>query len=160
MRLRNHLVVGFLTGLSVNGINLLHPAVPTHAQVIGLASVVIGSVAPDVDLTLNGFKKESFKERTMLSHRGLTHHIALPFVLLLIALLQGGLERLMWLQFAVGVFVHILIDMFSPLGIPYSLKYQKRLSIPLYRTGKASEYVFLLGIVVVCLLALGYGGHY
>lgn len=138
MTLKNHLAVGALFGLGAEGINISRLTL-THLQVLMLAAVVVGSVAPDIDLTLSGFKHEKFKDRTFLSHRGITHHILLPVFL---AVLGFALAKPILVAFALGTAVHIITDMFSPLGVPYGLKYQKRARVPLYETGKRSEKAF------------------
>lgn len=151
MRLKNHLAIGFLMGAWINGINLIHPSL-TQVQVAAMSAVLVGSVAPDIDMALNGFAKKPFRERDMLSHRGITHHILLPLVLFLLGLMQAGWERLLWIEFAIGVASHILMDLFSPLGVPYALSYQKRLRIPLYRTGEISEMLFTVAVSMAMLV--------
>ena len=148
MKVKSHLAVGTLVGIGAVGVHDL-----TRLQVLMLAAVIIGSVIPDVDLTLTGFKYEKFKDRTFLSHRGITHHVLLPIV---IALLGFIFSRPVLVAFALGLGVHIITDMFSPLGVPYGFKYQKRVKIPLYTTGKLSENVFLV-FVLLLVFAVFFG---
>ncbi len=151
MTVRNHLLIGTFFGLGAVGIDLVHITALTRLQVLMFAAVVIGSVIPDIDLTLSGFKHEKFKDRTFLSHRGITHHILLPVAIAIAGFLSTGVNKAVLIAFAVGVAVHIVTDMFSPLGVPYGLKYQKRVRIPVYTTGNPSEWVFMVAVSLLIL---------
>ena len=159
MTVRNHLLVGALFGLGAVGIDLSRLTALTHLQVLMFAAVVIGSVIPDMDLTLSGFKHEKFKNRTFLSHRGITHHILLPVVIAIAGFLSAGITKAILIAFTIGVAVHIVTDMFSPLGVPYGLKYQKRIGLPVYTTGSASELVFMV-IVSLLILTMFFGKQF
>ena len=149
MKLRSHLVIGMAVGVALSGMSIQHYTQPTPEQTLILLFVMLGSVAPDIDARLNGFKDVPFKKRTMLSHRGITHHVALPFLIAFAGLFYRGLERVAFLNFATGVTTHILMDMFSPLGVPYGVRYRERVRLPVYRTGGFSELVVLIVSVAV-----------
>ena len=151
MKVKNHLFIGFLVGVGISGVHFHRFIMPTHTQVVLISAVMVGSILPDIDFTIKGFKKQSFKERTMLSHRGITHHLLFPVIIFLCSLFYTGYLKVMLYGMSIGISVHIFLDMFSPLGIPapYSLKYQKRIAIPLYRTGSLSELVFIITLILL-----------
>ena len=155
MRLKSHLVVGAAIGIIIAGINIRYCTQPTPMQSTILFFTMLGSVAPDVDIKLSGFKNVPFKKRTMLSHRGITHHVILPFLIAVVGLFCYGLNRLIVLSFAVGVATHILMDMFSPLGVPYGVRYKERIRLPVYRTGGLSELV-VVGVVLLIVFMYEY----
>ncbi len=149
MTLKNHLAVGALFGLGAVGIDPTYLAI-THSQILMLAAVIVGSIVPDIDLALTGFRHERFIDRTLLSHRGITHHVLLPVFLAVLGLVSA--EPVL-VAFAVGTAVHIVTDIFSPLGVPYGLKYQKRVRIPLYTTGEWSEKAFAVFVSLLITAA-------
>ena len=153
VKVKSHLAVGTLFGVGVLGV---HNFKLTHLQVLMLAAIVVGSIIPDIDLTLSGFKYEKFKDRTFLSHRGITHHVLLPVITALIGFI---FSKPILVAFAIGLAIHIVMDMFSPLGVPYGLKYQKRLRIPLYTTGNVSEKIFL-AFVLLLVFAVFFGKNF
>lgn len=159
MTVRNHLTVGALFGLGAVGIDLSRLTVLTRLQVLMFAAVVIGSVIPDIDLTLTGFKHEKFTERTFLSHRGITHHISLPVAIAIAGFFSTGVNKAVLIAFAIGVAVHVVTDMFSPLGVPYGLKYQKRIRIPVYTTGNPSELMFV-AVISLLILTMFFGKQF
>ena len=151
MRLKSHLAVAFMVGATVSGISIYQYAQPTQLQLLVLFFVMLGGVAPDIDARLNGFRDVPFKKRIMLSHRGITHHVAVPFLIAIAGLFCHGLEMTAVLSFAVGTATHIVADMFSPLGVPYGIKYQDRIRLPVYKTGGFSEFVAVIVVVAIVL---------
>ena len=164
MTIKSHIWVGFLSGLGFSKINFLHISSIKPMQVVVVALILAGSVFPDFDLTLSGFKRENFKKRTIFSHRGISHHFAIPVLLTIIALSVGPELRIVVSAFTMGVTLHILTDMFSPLGVMFGSRYQDRVSIPLYKTKTPSETVFVgvvsLIIVAVFFAKAVYAGNY
>ncbi len=149
MSKRSHMWIGMLTAL-----NIIHGL--SSIEVLKFLAVVLGSIFPDMDMAWNKNKKP-FRERTLLSHRGITHH---PLVVLLL-LIIGFYERevnimfgVLILCFTVGVVLHDFLDMFSPLGIPIGLNYRKRLAVKLYKTGELSEYLLVALLTVVLLVPI------
>lgn len=112
-----------------------------------------GSVLPDVD-----WKKGLPKPwtRTLFNtHRGITHHIVIPLILVLISIYFRNdysyeIGRYM-LSFSIGYASHILLDILNPLGVPFTLKYYPRLSLKLVRSGKVGE-IFVILILIVLLI--------
>jgi inner membrane protein len=114
---------------------------------------VLGSILPDVDLK----KGLPFpNQRTLFnSHRGITHHILIPIVLLFVSItVKDFLNKslgLNLLSFTVGYFSHLFLDALTPLGIPYSTKYYPRFSFKLFKTGKIGE-LFVILILIALLI--------
>ncbi len=154
MTVKDHLAAGVLFGIGAVGVKFTKYSLAlTHLQVLMFAAIVIGSVFPDIDLTLTNFKKERFRDRTFFSHRGITHHILLPvFIVLFAEIFTIGETKSILIAFAIGVAIHIITDMFSPLGVPFGFKYQKRMSIPVYYTGQWSEKVFLIFFLLLIVV--------
>ncbi len=114
---------------------------------------VFGALLPDVDLK-NGLPFPS--KRTLLnSHRGITHHPLIPLVLFFLSLgVKDFLNKnlgINLLSFTVGYSSHLLLDLLTPLGIPYKTKYYPRLSLKLFKTGKLGE-LFVILILVGLLI--------
>jgi inner membrane protein len=114
---------------------------------------VLGSVIPDID---HGKGLPPPKKRTLLnSHRGMTHHLAIPLALFLISLTvkdflneRAGIDLL---SFSAGYFSHLILDALTPLGIPYKFSYYPRFSLKLLKTGKLGE-IFVILIFVIALI--------
>ena len=114
----------------------------------------LGSIFPDVDLK----KGLPFPPKRNLfnAHRGITHHPALVVVLFLCSIVLKDLVNrtvgVFLLSFTVGYASHLLLDILTPLGIPYKTKYYPRLSLKLIKTGKLGE----LFVILLLLSALIY----
>lgn len=114
----------------------------------------LGSVAPDIDIKLG---LPFPPKRTLFNaHRGVTHHPAVAgFLFILSIAVKDFLNEkagIFLLSFTVGYFSHLLLDILTPLGIPYKLKYYPRLSLKLVKTGKLGE----LFVILMLLTALIY----
>ncbi|TCK04511.1 metal-dependent hydrolase [Phorcysia thermohydrogeniphila] len=116
---------------------------------------VAGSILPDVDLK----KGLPFPPKRTLfnSHRGITHHVAIPILLFFIAIwikdfvnLQLGIYLL---SFTLGYASHLLLDSLNPLGIPYTTKYYPRFSLKLMKSGRTGE-IFVILLLVSFLIFL------
>jgi type-F conjugative transfer system pilin assembly protein TrbC len=100
-----------------------------------------------------GYMFKNKSNSLLASHRGWTHHIFLPIILALIGLLLQGVERQVLFAFTFGVIIHIFTDMLSPMGIPVWC-YKDRASFALYKTGKISEFIFVLIVSVGLFLII------
>ncbi|WP_163329349.1 metal-dependent hydrolase [Desulfurobacterium thermolithotrophum] len=112
-----------------------------------------GSVLPDIDLK----KGLPFRQNRTLfnSHRGITHHIAIPIVLVFLSIYLRDhysyeIGRY-FLSFSIGYASHILLDILNPLGVPFSFKYYPRLSLKLVRSGKFGEIFVILTLVAMLI---------
>ncbi|WP_457568618.1 metal-dependent hydrolase [Desulfurobacterium sp.] len=109
---------------------------------------VVGSVLPDIDLG-KGFPGK----RTLFNaHRGITHHLLIPAGVLVLAFaLKGVVPDILYrdiLSFAAGYASHLFLDSLTPLGIPVGLSYNRRFSFKLFKSGKMSEIVVVLMLLI------------
>ena len=114
----------------------------------------LGSIAPDIDIKLG---LPFPPKRTLFNaHRGITHHPAVAGFLFILSIAVKDFlnERtgIFLLSFTVGYASHLLLDLLTPLGIPYKFKYYPRLSLKLVKTGKLGE----LFVILMLLTALIY----
>lgn len=129
-----------------------HRIITTGAIVIagvdlsGVASAMVGSTLPDLDLRLG------------IPHRTLTHWwilyaglAAVSEVLPLPSVPPLANHVVYWL--CIGALFHILEDSVTPSGVPLLLPFGKNFSFNLSRTGGKLEYV-LSGITVFGLIIL------
>ena len=113
----------------------------------------LGAIFPDVDLK----KGLPFPPKRTLfnAHRGITHHPAVVLILFFLSILVKDLYSknlgVSLLSFTVGYASHLFLDLLTPLGIPYKLKYYPRLSFKLFKTGKLGE-LFVILLLVVALI--------
>ena len=127
-----------------------------HLPVIPAA---FGSVLPDIDLKKGLPKKQN---RTLFnSHRGITHHVAIPITLILLSLYfrdnySYELGRYL-LSFSIGYVSHILLDILNPLGVPFTLKYYPRLSLKFVRSGKLGEIFVILTLITILIYFIDSG---
>ncbi|MEM3829556.1 MAG: TrbC family F-type conjugative pilus assembly protein, partial [Conexivisphaerales archaeon] len=152
--------VGFLSSLVMyNPIQLADK----RMALIEMGACIFGSIIPDIDVKWSANRTSYFRftgdkmnrnnykpqKHTLLNaHRGWTHHIFLPIILVLIGLFLNGFYQQVLFAFTFGVIIHIATDMFSPMGIPL-LGNNTRVSLPLYKTGKISEFFFVSAISAV-----------
>ncbi|SNR84580.1 metal-dependent hydrolase [Desulfurobacterium atlanticum] len=115
---------------------------------------VIGSVIPDIDIK-NGFPK---KRNLFNTHRGITHHIAIPVTLIALSFyLKETNFSLIYknlLSFSIGYTTHILLDTLTPLGIPYTHKFYPRISLKVFRSNKISEIIVFLALLLILTTVL------
>lgn len=113
----------------------------------------LGSILPDIDLK----KGLPFPPKRTLfnAHRGITHHPAIVLTLFFLSISAKDLYSkslgIYLLSFTVGYASHLLLDLLTPLGIPYKLKYYPRLSFKLFKTGKLGE-VFVILLLLTALI--------
>ncbi|PRO65946.1 metal-dependent hydrolase [Alkalicoccus urumqiensis] len=146
MRYYSHLTAGYAASLAVSTIPLL-PAPSWSAA--GGAGLILGSLLPDIDQAQSFIGRRSRGLASIIQllfgHRGLTHSGIVLFGAGTVWFTAGTFFSAL----AFGVIVHLLADLCSRGGIPLFAPFdKKRTSIPLYRTGKFSEYV-----VTFCLIA-------
>ncbi len=122
------------------------------------APAIFGSILPDFDLKLR--LPPPWKRTLFNSHRGITHHVAIPVALLIFSFavknfVSYTLYRY-FLAFSLGYASHIFLDFLTPLGVPFGVKYYPRLRGNLVRTGKFGEIVVLLILLAFIVFALRY----
>lgn len=152
----SHMWIGFLSSMAMY--NPLQSS-DRRLSLILMASCMFGAVAPDFDMHWTGFRQKtqehaaywSPKSNLFNSHRGWTHHIFVPFILVLISLFLSFPYKEILMAFTFGVIVHLVTDMFSPMGIPV-FKNKDRARLPLYKTGQVSEILFVIILSVFMFL--------
>jgi inner membrane protein len=127
------------------------------AAVFNLPAIpaIVGSVLPDLDLK-KGLPFPS--KRTLFnSHRGITHHVAIPALMFLIAIWAKDFVNsqlsIYLLSFSAGYASHLLLDSLNPLGIPYTHRYYPRFSLKLMKSGRTGE-IFVILLLVSFLIFL------
>ena len=126
------------------------------AQFLGLHAglAVLGSTAPDWFEDLFGLKE----------HRGVSHYVVLwffAFVVCLVFYFSHGILKdfgFLALSFVFGGLTHLFLDSLTVSGVPLGV-YRTRVRIGgLIRTGRLSEWVFLLFLLVVFVPLWSVGG--
>jgi inner membrane protein len=135
------------------GTHILGGILLAAALNLPLLPAAIGSVFPDIDLN-KGLPKPW--ERTLLnSHRGITHHVLIPIILIVASIFVRDNYSLeigrYLLSFSIGYASHILLDILNPLGVPFSYKYYPRLSLKFVRSGKIGEIFVILTLVAILI---------
>ena len=134
-----HILAGVLAALYLN-----LPVIPA----------VVGAVMPDIDIK-RGFPK---KRNLFNAHRGITHHIIIPIMLIALSfyLKEMGFSLIYknLLSFSIGYTTHLLLDILTPLGIPYTHKFYPRISLKVFRSGKTSEIVVFLTLLLTLATVL------
>lgn len=135
--------VGGLIGILVAG-----------GDVLSAVAFYLGSSFPDVDTKWNEWNK--FR-KDFLGHRGITHSL---FLNLFFATVSYGFSLfypflLPIFFFFLGSLIHVLLDMFSPLGVPLYLSYNPRVKLPLYKTGTLRDEFFAYTFAAF-LVGMGY----
>ncbi len=139
------------------GTHVIGAIVAASALKLPVLPAVLGALLPDVDLK-KGLPKFRQNRTLFNSHRGITHHLLIVPLLLLLSLIvkdfvnqQAGIYLL---SFTCGYASHLLLDALTPLGIPYKTGYYPRLSLKLFKTGKVGEVFVILLLVVILILQI------
>jgi membrane-bound metal-dependent hydrolase YbcI (DUF457 family) len=101
-----HLFIGWLVGLFVGNIR------GRKLSDLSWGILLFGSLLPDIDYLFDFVFNSGI-------HRTLTHSIfflAVAFIVCYFVLKFMNLEKYSWL-FALGIFSHIVVDMFWPMGV-------------------------------------------
>jgi hypothetical protein len=134
-----------VVALAVGGFIAL--AIP-HSALLGVSVALTGSL-PDALEGVVGFGPTG-NRRSLIPHRTLTHSpwgwlVALAFGLMLpgAATPWGQLAIGKFLAgIAVGALVHLMIDIFSPTGIPLGNPFGPRISLGPYRTARGIQFLY------------------
>lgn len=114
---------------------------------------LLGSLLPDIDHQHSTIGKHfPFISKT-LKHRGFTHSLLFICILVIFLLQMQGLNKIMLNGVTTGVFSHTFVDMFNPSGVALLYPSRKRYKIlPLVKTGKESEAVFVVIMIALSVL--------
>ncbi len=145
MMARSHVVVGLASWIAAAP--ALHlPVVDPLALVI----VVLGSLLPDIDHPKSWVGQRTRPVSTAvasaLGHRGVTHS-AIAAVSLTVLLLHAGYARGAVAALTVGYLSHLAADMLTPRGLRLAWPFPGTWSLPLCRTGSATENLIVLLLI-------------
>lgn len=126
-----------------------------HDEIFVVLGSFIGARAPDWLESAVYNKKRRWKLR-LLPHRSLTHW-PWPWLLLcgFAALALPWWGQALLLGFALAGLLHLMLDFFTPMGIPFGNPFGKRLGLGWVRTGSWGELPFVL----LCLVLAALGGY-
>ena len=145
MKKVSHKIVGFggVVGILIGGGNLLYALM-----------FFLGSSLPDVDTYWNDW---NVYRKDFLGHRGFTHSFLLNFFLTVLSFVGSLIDSLFTPLFFLflGSFIHVVLDAFSPSGVPIYLSYYPRLRYPIYKTGSLRD-EGLAFVVAFFLVGFGY----
>ncbi|WP_456342547.1 metal-dependent hydrolase [Thermovibrio sp.] len=142
------------------GTHVIGAIVLASALKLPVLPAVVGALIPDVDLK-KGLPKFRQNRTLFNSHRGITHHILIVPILLLISIAVKDFINyqlgIYLLSFTSGYASHLLLDALTPLGIPYKTGYYPRLSLKLFKTGKLGEVFVILALVTILIIQIKSG---
>ena len=133
--------------------HILGGVLASFAMHLPILPGIVGAVVHDADRFL-GLPAPS-KRHLLTTHRGFTHHILVPAVLLFLAICLKAPWQEYMLAFTAGYASHIVLDALTPLGVPYSFGYYPRLSLKLFKTGGKGEIFVILSLIALLLLLAG-----
>lgn len=120
----------------------------------------VGSLFPDIDTPASKIGRNipifSFLLNLIFGHRGLWHSILAS--VFFYVLLNNYFPYYIAVLFCIGYLSHLILDMFTPEGVPLLFPVLKRFSIPIVRTGGIVEYLFLFFMVTACIFLFAEGG--
>lgn len=122
--------------------SMISQRIPVHGRIgRGITSVMLLGAWYQTRLPLLLAAGIAFLVLTFIPHRGVTHS------LLGMAVAWLAIRALGWpqLPFLIGYSVHLAEDALTPSGIPLLFPYQKRIRVPLVRTGGVADW--LIGLV-------------
>ena len=133
--------VNYFSGFTIDGYQYL--------PLLGMLTVVAGSYMPDIDLHRSKMGSRHKFISKMLTHRGITHTLLVPALLLFLMLTVAsvGIPILpeLILGFNVGWVVHIIADMFNKKGVPIFWPISKQhVHVATFLTSSWQEYVFII----------------
>lgn len=145
MMARSHVVVGLASWIAA--------APALHLPVIdplGLVIVVLGSLLPDIDHPKSWVGRRTRPVSTAiasaLGHRGVTHS-AIAVAGLTFLLLHAGYGRDAVAALTIGYLSHLAADMLTPRGLRLAWPFPGTWSLPLCRTGSATENLIVLLLI-------------
>jgi len=145
---KTHIVGGLLIGLIITQqINID----PGYAAISGMAALL-----PDIDTPTSKISSKvpgAFLVKLIFGHRGLWHSLLATGIIFMVinnSLLAGVAGLII-----AGYLSHLLMDLFTPAGIPLLWPIQTRFSIPLVTTGGVAEYIVLVSMISITFLYVG-----
>lgn len=110
-------------------------------------AVTIGSLLPDIDTYKSWIGRRlwfiSAPIQMVFGHRGITHSLIAVIAMAALIYWWGHIGNHLVLALAFGYLAHLTGDLIANSGVPLLWPWDKRISLPLISTGKASEYLFV-----------------
>jgi inner membrane protein len=150
MMFRTHIAIGFLAGLFL--IQAWNPA----NQLLFMFLVLLGSALPDIDHPDSKIGSKVKVIGFLFEHRGFFHSLfAALLVFLVLVYYSAGMHYGIYIYgLTVGYILHILSDSITKEGImPFHPISKFRLN-GFIRTGRGTEYIILVAVVVLSLWKL------
>jgi membrane-bound metal-dependent hydrolase YbcI (DUF457 family) len=134
---------------------------PSLDRIILAVGLTLGASLPDQAEFVFGFGPDG-RRYSLLKHRGLSH-MPWPWALLALALLQHGWLAQLIGGLALGALLHLILDAFSPSGIPllpgrhrsFGYRHNASHAAFIYRTGTMDELVLLGPIALAAAATIG-----
>lgn len=155
------LIAKYKFSMEIGGLHIVPP--------IALGTVALGSYLPDIDIPQSHLGRQFPMISKHLKHRGITHTLLFPAILLLITLfiesgvmkgtvplvLSGFLSTIASIPFGLclGWVMHIIADMFNSKGVPLFWPLSKsKIHIASVKTRSWQEYMFAFIVIGGILL--------
>lgn len=118
-------------------------------------AVTLGSLLPDIDTYKSWIGRRlwfiSAPMQMVFGHRGVTHSLIAVLAMAALIYWWGHLGGDLVLALAFGYLAHLAGDLVANSGVPLLWPLDKRISIPIISTGKASEYLFVAVFLIGAL---------
>lgn len=166
MTFRSHIALGLLGGFALTYAPNIVPY--SESEIISvLPLIALGSVFPDIDEPNSFIGKKipvfSHIVSSLFGHRGFTHFLLFPVILISLGLYVIPLFSLWVYAFCFGIVMHQIGDMMTKSGIPsyffpfsYGILKHRAVLAPSFlrfRTGSGTEMFFVLPLLL-SLIAL------
>ena len=140
MKGTTHLLAGILLGL----------VLPSQYRFLTLALATLGSLLPDID-TMSKISNSAMRI-PFIKHRGLTHALWIPLLLLLVALKYYSSDiNIIILPLLLGILSHIVLDCMTPSGIRLLYPFELFHIRGNFKSGGLKEFFFQL---ILCILIM------
>jgi len=151
MKGTTHLLIGFYIGLLFVG------SMPLFASILFMASMLLGSLAPDLDHQGSKLGKRLKPLSSLLSlagHRTILHAIWVPAILYMMYVWHW--HSFMLIAFIIGYVSHIVADGFTKKGINFIHPFQHLRLQGFVETGGILEWLLFWGIfLLACVKVIG-----
>lgn len=151
-----HCIVGVSTAVALT---ICHPEFSlfgaTIYPAIGVVAAAGGSYLPDIDIEQSKLGSKHKWLSKHLTHRGITHTLLVPAILVLLQWLTAPIPVLpsLVLGFNVGYICHIIADLFNKKGVPLLWPLVKeKIHIACVKTASTAQQVLFIIFWEVLLL--------
>ena len=130
---------------------------------IGVLGSTAGSYMPDIDIAQSKLGQKHKWLSKHLTHRGITHTLLFPVLLVGVMLLLGFVPVLPSLifGFTIGYLAHIFADLFNKKGVPILWPLSKaKLHVACVKTASTAQqiiFIIIWEVVLLCLVLSHWG---